>query len=114
MPLTEKAIQRGIRDYLGSLGYRTYHTWLSKNSDPGFPDLFAVNGKGHLIVIECKGKNGRVSIEQEDWLTCFSVVDGCLLAAVVGPTDTLDWMGYDTALRRIKEVTDAATGGQDG
>lgn len=107
--MTEADIQRGITDKLKWLGYRVYHTWLAKNSTPGFPDIIAVDGCGHLVVIECKGRHGRVSSEQIIWLDGFSCVPGCVMVNIVGPTDTENWISYDTALERLDALHGAMT-----
>jgi hypothetical protein len=109
VPLTEQDIQRGITDLLKQLGFRTYHTWLSKRSDPGFPDVVAVRHRdGAVVAVECKSKNGRVTRDQAEWIHAFQQVPGCLFAHVVGPTDSIDnnWMSYDAALDEIRRRTD--------
>lgn len=65
---TELQWQRVIEEAAGYLGYLTYHTYFSKRSQKGFPDLYLV-GRGRAILIECKKeKGGVVSIDQAIWL----------------------------------------------
>ena len=57
-----------------------YHTWNSKNSAAGFPDLVMVKGK-RLIFAELKmnlpGKRkGKLSPHQEEWLAGLNKVPG--------------------------------------
>jgi hypothetical protein len=111
VPLTEQDIQRGITDLLKQLGFRTYHTWLSKRSDPGFPDVVAVRRRdGAVVAVECKSKNGRVSQEQAEWIMTFQQVPSCVFASVVGPEDSPVWTGYDRALTLIQERVAAMRG----
>lgn len=66
---TELQWQRVIQDAAGYLGYLTYHTYFSKRSEKGFPDLVCC-GKNRVVFIECKKqKGGRVSLDQAIWLT---------------------------------------------
>jgi predicted SnoaL-like aldol condensation-catalyzing enzyme len=103
VPLTEQDIQRGITDLLKQLGFMCYHTWMSKHSAAGFPDVVAVRDDGALVVVECKSAKGRLGMDQMRWIVCFRRTAGCLFADVVGPTETDDWMGYDRALDIIRE-----------
>lgn len=102
--MIEADIQRGITDLLRQLGFLVYHTWISKNSTPGYPDIVAVRSDGKMIAVECKGPRGRVSFEQVIWLDRFGRNRDCLFASAVGPTETEDWVGYDWAIQRIMEV----------
>jgi hypothetical protein len=108
--LTEAAIQRGIIDKLRWLGFACYHAWLSKHSEPGFPDVFAVDEEGIIVAVECKGPNGRVTDKQREWIERLQRVPGCALSAVVGPSCELRWMGYDEALVVIAERVAAMRG----
>jgi hypothetical protein len=45
-----------------------YHTWDSRRSPSGFPDLVLVNEKQHRhIFVELKAQRGRLTLAQERW-----------------------------------------------
>lgn len=48
-------------------GWRWYHTYDSRRSNAGFPDLTLVKGD-RLVFAELKSPKGRVSREQREWL----------------------------------------------
>ena len=96
--LTEAQIQRGLTDALRTLGYAVYHTEFAIRSAPGFPDILAVNQYGSIVALECKGPRGRLRDQQKEWIDRFARNGDCLLAAVVGPTETDRWISYDHAL----------------
>lgn len=54
-------------------GFATYHTYDSRRSDPGFPDLVLVRGS-QLIFAELKSAKGRLSDDQQGWLDRLSSV----------------------------------------
>lgn len=48
-------------------GWLTYHTFDSRRSTPGFPDIVAVRD-GRMLAIECKTATGRATADQLHWL----------------------------------------------
>lgn len=62
----EEAFQNKILALCRWLKLRTYHTYDSRRSTPGFPDLVIV-GKGGVIFAELKSANGKVSLNQQAW-----------------------------------------------
>jgi hypothetical protein len=65
--VTERQLQNAILEAAALLGWRSYHTFDSRRSQPGFPDLVLVR-TGHLIFAELKAAKGRVSDQQQQWL----------------------------------------------
>lgn len=64
--MTEKAFQQAVVDLARLNGWVCYHTYDSRRSEPGFPDLVLV--KGHsLIFAELKTQKGRLTKDQETW-----------------------------------------------
>lgn len=62
-----------VRALAEGLGWLVYHTWNSRHSPAGLPDLLMV--KGHrLIVAELKTVTGKVSEAQRQWLTALARV----------------------------------------
>ena len=48
-------------------GWKAYHTFDSRRSEPGWPDLVLVRGV-QLIFLELKTEEGVVSDDQEEWI----------------------------------------------
>lgn len=63
----EAQVQQAIVDDARLLGYLVYHTYDSRRSEPGFPDLWIV-GYGHLLVLELKTARGKVTDAQQRWI----------------------------------------------
>ena len=61
------------------LGWLAYHTWDSRGSSKGFPDLVlvkpgshgirGVTGHGRVIFAELKTRTGKLTQEQATWLS---------------------------------------------
>lgn len=72
--MKEKDWQNTVIDLAKCLGYEfIYHTWNSRHSPAGFPDLVIVK-EGRQIVIELKVGKGNLSAEQYFWLLEFTTV----------------------------------------
>lgn len=86
--MTEKELQQAVLDLARSKGWKAYHTFDSRRSEPGFPDAILIRGE-RLIAVEFKSEKGKLTEAQTDWLEAFRdvwVVD----AIVVRPAPTLD------------------------
>lgn len=77
--ITEREFQTMLVQYARLCGWLTYHTFDSRRSDPGFPDLVMVRlgDRGahrptqrddRIIIAELKRERGRVSVAQTLWL----------------------------------------------
>lgn len=64
--LKETPFQRQIIQVAKGLGLLCYHTYDSRRSEPGFPDLVIVGSR--TIFRELKTMTGRVTKEQKLWL----------------------------------------------
>lgn len=64
---TEKQFQAALLEYARIRGWLCYHTYDSRRSAAGFPDLVLVRG-GDIIFAELKSKGGKVSPAQKHWL----------------------------------------------
>ena len=74
--ITEQQFQFAVKRAAMAYGWLVYHTYDSRRSDPGFPDLFMVRN-GQAIAAELKReKRSVVSAAQEDWLDVLSEVPG--------------------------------------
>lgn len=83
-PVSEKAWQDGVMRLLAAHGYvYRYHTWDSRRSPSGFPDIVAVHREPGrpLLCVELKTDTGQVTPAQAAWLQalgqCTGVVAAC-------------------------------------
>lgn len=65
--MTERQLQDAVVECATLLGWRTYHVYDSRRSQPGFPDLVCVRGP-RLLFVELKTAKGRLSPAQLQWL----------------------------------------------
>lgn len=87
-PMTEKAFQVIVVELATTFGYRIFHTFDSRRSAPGFPDLVLVRDR--VIWAELKSDTGQVSAAQQKWL------------------DALQLAGQEVHLWRPKDLQDIA------
>jgi hypothetical protein len=83
--VSERAFMQQIIDYGKLTGWLVYHTYDSRLSEPGFPDLVLCKLGHRIIFFECKTERGRVTHAQQRWIS--HLRDCGLLAAVVRPHD---------------------------
>jgi RecB family endonuclease NucS len=69
-PMSERELQYNVIDYARKLGYTLiYHTWNSRHSPAGFPDLVLCRvSDGRCVYIELKSQKGTVKAPQQEWL----------------------------------------------
>jgi hypothetical protein len=68
--ITEKQWQANVETIARLHGWMAYHTFDSRKSSPGFPDLVMLRGP-RLVVAELKTERGRVGLAQRRWLDAF-------------------------------------------
>ena len=73
--ITEKQFEQQIHDLARRLGYKYYHTYRSKFSEPGYPDCTLLKN-GRLIFAELKSEKGTPTDAQEEWLESLRRVPG--------------------------------------
>ena len=66
LKITEKSFQQQVVDYARLQGWFVYHTYNSRRSTPGFPDLTLVRAP-RVIFAELKVGKGRLSMHQSVW-----------------------------------------------
>ncbi len=93
--MTERQLQDAVIDAAEQLGFRTYHTYDSRRSTPGYPDLHVV-GHGTQFFFEFKRHRGVVSIDQDAWIA--ELQRSGIVAMVVRPDD------YDEVLALLREA----------
>jgi len=64
--VTEKQLLAAVIELAGYASLFVYHTYDSRRSDPGFPDLVLAGTRG-VIFAELKTESGRLSSEQAAW-----------------------------------------------
>lgn len=67
MEIPESRVLEVVRHHAKSNGWLFYHTFDSRGSEPGFPDVVATNGK-RLLFAELKSASGKLTIEQTQWI----------------------------------------------
>lgn len=73
MSMTEKEWQQLILDFARLRQWLPYHTFDSRKSAAGFPDLVLVRGD-RLIFSELKTERGKVSDAQQEWIDALNQV----------------------------------------
>lgn len=66
--MTEKTLQRRVEQHAAQFGWLCYHTYDSRRSQPGWPDVFLAHPTGVVLVRELKTMRGRVTKDQRTWL----------------------------------------------
>ena len=70
-PMREKQLQQAIVDYAKARGFMAYHTYDSRKSTPGFPDLVLIR-RERLVAAELKVGKNKPTKAQLDWLEAFA------------------------------------------
>lgn len=65
--MTEKQLQQHVLDLARLLGWRAYHTFDSRHSAAGFPDLVLIKPP-RLLFVELKSDKGKLSSAQVEWI----------------------------------------------
>lgn len=71
----EKDFQQNVIDLARLAGWLHYHTFDSRRSAPGFPDLVLARGR-RVIFAELKSERGTLTPEQERWLEALRAAQG--------------------------------------
>ena len=71
----EKQFMAQVVEVATLLGWLVYHTYDSRRSTPGFPDLTMCK-RGRLILAELKTDTGKVSPAQSLWLSTLASCPG--------------------------------------
>ena len=68
LDVSEKELQQQVTDAARLYGWLCYHTFDSRRSAAGFPDLVLVHKDRGVLFVELKSSRGRVSAAQQLWL----------------------------------------------
>jgi VRR-NUC domain len=91
--VTEKQFMAAVVEMAQMLGWLSYHTHDSRRSEAGFPDIVCVR-RDRVLFIELKTEKGRLSEEQERWLSALG-----LAGADVHCWRPSDWPAIEETLR---------------
>lgn len=69
--MSEKTFQQMVVELATTFGWRTYHTFDSRRSASGFPDLVLVRDR--VIWAELKSDTGKVKPDQQAWLNALAL-----------------------------------------
>lgn len=103
--ITEKQFQQQITDYAKLRAWDVFHTYDSRRSAPGFPDLAMARARGdgrgdELVFAELKSERGRLRPEQRHWIEKLSRIEdasgGVVRVFVWRPSD---WPEIEEVLR---------------
>ena len=91
-PMTEAQLQRQVMAVAARLGYLSYHTYSSKRSAPGYPDVTLVHpAGGTLFLLELKRDTEHPTLAQQRWLDALGWVTR-VESGVVQPRSLADWV----------------------
>ena len=97
--MTERELQDAIVTAARLGGWLHYHTYDSRRSQPGFPDLVLVHPhRGETVFWECKSASGRVTDPQHAWLD--ALTGSGQRAEVIRPADLDSAIDYLIQPRR--------------
>ena len=75
-PVSEEALMAAVIRLAKQHGWMAYHTWSSKRSPEGFPDLVLAKAGQPLYMVELKTDTGQVTPAQAAWLEALGAVRG--------------------------------------
>lgn len=68
-PMRELELQRNVIELMKLTGWLHYHTFDSRRSAAGFPDIVAVSlQQRRVIFVELKTEGGSITTDQKVWL----------------------------------------------
>lgn len=85
--MAEDTLQTRVEQIARELGWLRYHTYDSRRSAAGFPDLVMVR-RGRIVWRELKSMKGRVSSDQRKWLDALEKANADV--GIWRPIDLLD------------------------
>ena len=102
--VTEKQWQSQVVDLARLTGWRVYHTFDSRRSQPGYPDLTLV--KDRAVFLELKTEEGKLSAAQKDWLA--ALLDAGTETYVARPEDFDDLAKVLSAPSKLRVLASMA------
>jgi hypothetical protein len=87
LPITEKDVERHVKDAARHFGWARYHTHRSDFSPAGWPDEVLVRPP-RMVIAELKGRGKDPSPAQAEWLALLRLIPG--IEVYVWRPDDLD------------------------
>ena len=87
--LSEKEFQAAVVDLAKRCGWLIYHTYDSRKSNAGFPDLVLVKGRV-VLFLELKSQDGKSTAPQVTWGEALADVGGNVVYYLFRPSDWSD------------------------
>jgi hypothetical protein len=95
---SERQFERAVVEYAELNHWLVYHTFDSRRSNAGFPDLVLVR-HDRLIFAELKSEKGRLSPAQVEWLRALHTVELAALTCRVVEWRPSMWGEIEGVLR---------------
>jgi hypothetical protein len=87
--MSEAQLLAAVRRLARLRQWLTYHTHLSRHSEPGWPDLVLLSvHQRRLLIVELKTDTGATSPEQDQWLAALAACG--IEVAIWRPRDLVD------------------------
>ena len=86
IPISERDFMHQVVTLARLTQWRVYHTFDSRRSEPGFPDLVLLKPP-QLLFTELKNEGGKLTVEQAEWLESLRLVKGSPLVKLWRPSD---------------------------
>lgn len=83
--LAEADLLRLVTDAAGYGGWNAYHTFDSRRSRAGFPDLVLAHPRRGVMFLELKTASGKLTADQRHWIATLTAAGAD--ARVVRPAD---------------------------
>ena len=74
--MKEKTFQQAVVTLAKLNGWLCYHSYDSRKSEPGFPDLVLVHPRGQCLFVELKSETGKITKAQGAWLEALLGIKG--------------------------------------
>lgn len=98
--MRESQFQEQVVELATLYGWKHFHVYDSRRTDPGWPDLILVRVP-ELLAVELKTQRGRLSPAQEQWI--HDLMDCGIETYVWRPSH------FDAIHERLKRLTPGAT-----
>ena len=100
--MSEKDLLQSVRDLAALRGWLAYHTFDSRRSEPGFPDVVLAHRSRGVVFVELKSEGGQLTPPQALWLATLAAAGAEVM--VVRPRDLLDLDERLTRTRRYGQA----------